>query len=329
MVTRLRVPYPALFGHLCVGCLLVASGIESLGAKSDQIGEIVGTIEDIADQTNLLALNAAIEAARAGEQGRGFAVVADEVRALAERTTHATKEIGAMIKAIQKETQTAVRVMGEGVAEVDRGAGEAARSGEALQGILQQIGEVTQQIHQIATAAEEQTATTSEISTNIHQITDAFVKAAQTAHQTSVEADNLNKLSGSLQDTVRRFKTKESEVLMLTVAANDHRLFVNKIRASVIGDAQLDASGLANHHTCRFGKWYDNEGGHICGDLASFRSINAPHERIHSLSKDAVNAVNSGNQAKANQLMLEIDAVSHDIMVKLEEIRREHLGKEV
>ena len=113
-----------------------AKTVESLGSRSDQIGQIIGTIEDIADQTNLLALNAAIEAARAGEMGRGFAVVADEVRALAERTTKATREIAEMIKVIQQETGVAVLAMEAGVAEVERGTAEAAKSGEALQEIL-------------------------------------------------------------------------------------------------------------------------------------------------------------------------------------------------
>lgn len=179
--------------------------VENLGARSDQIGEIIGTIEDIADQTNLLALNAAIEAARAGEQGRGFAVVADEVRALAERTTKATKEIGAMIKAIQKDTGLAVSFMNQGVDEVAQGTREASRSGEALEGILKQIGSLSMQIDQIATAAEQQTATTTEISSNIHQITDVIRQTTQGTHESTVAATRLENLADELERLIGRF----------------------------------------------------------------------------------------------------------------------------
>jgi len=183
-----------------------ADTVARLGQRSDQIGQIVGTIEDIADQTNLLALNAAIEAARAGEQGRGFAVVADEVRALAERTTRATKEISDMIRSIQAETRSAVAVMEEGVHEVALGTDEAAKSGLALQTIMELVNNVSMQISQVATAAEEQTATTNEISQNMLQITDVVQQTAQGAKQSEAAAAELSKLAADLEALVHRFK---------------------------------------------------------------------------------------------------------------------------
>ena len=183
-----------------------ASVVEKLGTRSEQIGNIVGTIEDIADQTNLLALNAAIEAARAGEQGRGFAVVADEVRALAERTTRATREIGEMIKAVQNETKQAVDVMNQGVTDVAKGADEAVKSGAAITEILNQIDQVTTQINQIATAAEEQTATTQEITNNIQQIADSVGMSARSSQEISEASSRLSHLSVELQSTLEKFR---------------------------------------------------------------------------------------------------------------------------
>lgn len=183
-----------------------AATVEKLGTRSEQIGEIVGTIEDIADQTNLLALNAAIEAARAGEQGRGFAVVADEVRALAERTTRATKEIGEMIRAVQLETKGAVASMQEGVHEVERGTNDAVRSGEALGNIRNQIDSVSDQINQIATAAEQQMATTGEITGNIQQITEVVQLSAASSHDSADAARKLQNHAGQLHRLVEHFK---------------------------------------------------------------------------------------------------------------------------
>jgi methyl-accepting chemotaxis protein len=183
----------------------LAKKVEELGARSDQIGKIVKTIEDIADQTNLLALNAAIEAARAGEQGRGFTVVADEVRILAERTTIATKEIGDMIKSIQIETKQAVLAMEAGVSEVKNGTEDAAQSGQALAKIVEEINNLEIQVNQIATAAEEQTATTQEIVSNISFITNITHETSTGAHESSKAAHDLNKLSENLHRDIRHF----------------------------------------------------------------------------------------------------------------------------
>ncbi|QOX80616.1 methyl-accepting chemotaxis protein [Trichlorobacter lovleyi] len=192
-------------GGLATRVQEVAHSVSALGTRSDQIGAIVGTIEDIADQTNLLALNAAIEAARAGEQGRGFAVVADEVRALAERTTRATREIGEMIKAIQQETHQAVTAMAESVTDVDASAGAAGSSEKALQEILMQIDAVTSQISMIATAAEQQTTTTSEVSNSLFQVSDVVQQAARGAAETATAASMLAREAQELQQLVKQF----------------------------------------------------------------------------------------------------------------------------
>jgi methyl-accepting chemotaxis protein len=179
--------------------------IKSLGTRSDQIGEVVGLINDVADQTNLLALNAAIEAARAGEHGRGFAVVADEVRKLAERTTEATKEIGDTIAAMQTETKNAVSSMEDGVKDVEVGSVEAEKSGDALSDILKQINAATVEINQIAVASEQQTATTNEIANNIQQISEVMHDTSKRIQDNASAASQLAGLSKDLQKLVGQF----------------------------------------------------------------------------------------------------------------------------
>lgn len=188
-----------------------ADTVKTLGKSSDQIGEIIGVIDDIADQTNLLALNAAIEAARAGEQGRGFAVVADEVRKLAERTTKATKEIAEMIKKIQAETAGAVSSMEQGTKEVERGIVLADRAGASLHQIVDISQKVTDMVTQIAEASEHQSTASSQISKNVEAISMVTQQTASGTQQVAKAAEDLNWLTESLQQLVRRFKLSNKE----------------------------------------------------------------------------------------------------------------------
>ncbi|MBW7886963.1 MAG: methyl-accepting chemotaxis protein [Bacteroidetes bacterium] len=201
--------------------------VQTLGASSDQIGEIISVIDDIADQTNLLALNAAIEAARAGEHGRGFAVVADEVRKLAERTTKATKEISTMITTIQNDTCNAVHSMSSGTKEVENGIFLAEKAGDALTEIVDVSQKTTEMVVTIASSSEEQASTADHIAKNIEAISTVAHQSAGTIQQIAGAAEQLNRLTDGLKAVVNRFTFEQKTDKKIT-QSNERQLSTTK-----------------------------------------------------------------------------------------------------
>jgi len=180
--------------------------VKDLGDQSEEIGKIINVINDIADQTNLLALNAAIEAARAGEAGRGFAVVADEVKKLAERTSKSTQEIANMVTSIKTGVDRAVDSMGEVTEKVKTGVELSNEAGSALNEIVGSASNLQSMLHQIAAAIEEMNSTTNEIAKDIEEVAVVTKESSGTAEQVTQAALELSTLSVSLEDSVSEFK---------------------------------------------------------------------------------------------------------------------------
>jgi methyl-accepting chemotaxis protein len=198
--------------QLLVANQSTATKIGELGQASDAIGTIIGVIDDIANQTSLLALNASIEAARAGEHGRGFAVVAAEVRRLAERTSHATGEVDQMVRDIQSGTAEVVEAMRSSMQLVESGVGSARSAGDALASIIQGSEAMQKMVTQIATASTQQSYATQSVNTNLNEISSIIGLTTSSSAQSVVACDRLSNLAADLNELVGSFKVRDEQI---------------------------------------------------------------------------------------------------------------------
>ncbi len=299
---------------LVTGSRETAQAGEALKQGFKRIAEIVSLINEVAGQTNLLALNAAIEAARAGEQGRGFAVVADEVRRLADRTKSAAKEITDTIARQAASIDQTAQQADSSASTAHHAAALVQQADQVFAGIVESSSKNRDQVKDIATVAHQQAQAISEIATRVQSVQQGVDAVAQALHTAS---NSVFDVSGHLSEMLGRFAsypTPRSDRQSVALRITDHLLWQHRIQAMMQGKVRLTPADAGSPEACRLGRWLLGEAGQKFGGQPAFQAIDRPHREAHRIAKIAIEAYERGGaQAARPHVDALKDAVQDDI----------------